>query len=91
VIVIVEKPGQLGNRLLRFAQFIAYALDRDARVADLSLGDYACQFLAARRHRGLRARRGAAALTQTTSANLTSIFVKAIAPITGATTHHAIA
>ena len=44
MIVVVEKPGQLGNRLLRFAQFIAYALDHDVRVADLSFGDYAAHF-----------------------------------------------
>ena len=44
MIAVVDKPGQLGNRLLRFAQFIAYAIERDVTVADLSLGDYATHF-----------------------------------------------
>jgi hypothetical protein len=44
VIALVDKPGQLGNRLLRFAQFIAYAIEHDVTVADLSLGDYASHF-----------------------------------------------
>jgi hypothetical protein len=46
MIVIAAKYGQLGNRLFVFAHFIAFAMERGQKVANLSFEEYAGFFQA---------------------------------------------
>ena len=42
--VICSKPGQLGNRLVLFSQFIAFAIEHGVSIVNLSFDEYAKYF-----------------------------------------------
>lgn len=46
MLIIASKPGQLGNSLFLFANFIACAIENDLRVMNLAFDDYADLFQA---------------------------------------------
>jgi len=49
MITIVGKPGQLGNSLFLFANFLACAIEHDLRIADPAFDEYAEYFKTTRR------------------------------------------
>ncbi|MEO8085385.1 MAG: hypothetical protein ABI763_01120 [Bacteroidota bacterium] len=48
MIIVCKRPGQLGNSLFLFAHFIAYSLESDTKVVNLTFYEYADYFSSTR-------------------------------------------